>query len=73
MTSRLRIPHGKGAGQKAGTIPFYRLYVDEGKGLKVWKHPRLGTRLSHAVAIEMVAVMRQSPIISRVVVTQIEE
>ena len=73
MTSSLRKPHGKGAGQKAGTIPFYRLYVDEGKGLNVWKHPRLGTRLSHAVAIEMATVMRQSPIISRVVMTQIEE
>lgn len=73
MTSPLRKPHGTGAGQKSGTIPFYRLYVDEGKGLKVWKHPRLGNRLSHVVAIEMAAVMRQSPVIQRVVVTQIEE
>jgi|WetSurMetagenome_2_1015567.scaffolds.fasta_scaffold225342_2 hypothetical protein len=72
MTS-LRKPHGQGAGQKSGTIPFYRLYIDEGKGLKVWRHPVVGSRFSHAVAIEMATVMRQSPVIQRVVMTQIEE
>ena len=60
-------------GKRAGTIPFFRVYADNGSGLKLMKVPGVGTNLSAIVAQEAATKLRAKKTYSRVVVTLLEE
>ena len=60
-------------GRRVGTIPFFRIYADDGSGLKLMKVPGIGTNLSAVVAQEAATKLRAKKQYSRVVVTQLEE
>lgn len=60
-------------GRRVGTIPFFRVYADDGSGLKLMKVPGIGTDLSAVVAGEAADKLRSKQNIKRVVVTLKED
>lgn len=59
-------------GKRAGTIPAFRVYGDQGLGLKLVYHPHLRTdRFSRIVANETVRMLQKTGTFKRLVITRI--
>jgi hypothetical protein len=65
-------PPPKYSGYPAGTIPAYRVWADDGQGLRLMKVPGIGDCFSRVVASEAVTKLHRTKRYKRVVMTRIE-